>query len=100
MNCKTLRELAAEAGLQVEKYTHPYGHNTDEVFAIITGDPWNTLTDLVEVVLDNIHGPGEDSLIEGTNTLSEVLNTLRSPKQFERGSDIILFWPKIKWEES
>lgn len=109
MNCKTLRELAAEAGLTVERYVHAYNTTTEEaerrgvqpVFAIVTGDPWNVLTDLIEVVLDNIQH-GDDSrvdLIQSTDVMSELLVALRSPKQFERGSEIVLFWPKIHWEE-
>lgn len=103
MNCKTLRELAAEAGLTVDRYVHAYNTTVEEaerrgvkpVFAIVTGDPWNALTDLVEVVLNAEAEEGETQQV-----LGEVLAALRSPKQFERGSDIILFWPKIIWEES
>jgi hypothetical protein len=102
MNCKTLRELAAEAGLTVEKYVHAYNTTQEEaerrgvkpVFAIVTGDPWNVLTDLVEVV---INAPSEEG--EAHQVLGEVLDALRSPKQFERGSEIVLFWPKIIWEK-
>lgn len=104
MNCKTLRELCGEAGVECLGYKHshrlgPY----EEMFSIHTGDPWNALTSLVEVILHNMNEVDiidENNIVVVSQTMQELLDTLRSPKQFESGMDIILFWPSIPWEES
>ena len=103
MNIKLLTELASEAGLEVRAYLpkkHRVGAPTagPEYFAIVTGDPVNSILDLVQVVVDNA-SDSETSFAGRFTDLEEVLKdllaVLRNPKQVLDGMDIILYWTDL-----
>ena len=98
MNTKTLRELCGEAKLDCEAYS--FDERLPACFSIHTGDPVNTVFALIEVVLDNVDPDNVDCAeSDALRVIQEVIDALRSPKLKEQGSDIIMFWPKWKWEE-
>lgn len=109
MNTATLKELCKAAGVETREFKMTLGHLEVACFSIATGDPVNTILDLVQVVLDEGTLAGVDDLRreEGStmdealsSVLFELLVLLRSPKQHHEDMEIVLYWPELKWEET
>lgn len=94
MNVKSLIEIMREAGLT------PYEYKPDEshgrmCLAVNTGDPVNCVLDIINVVAGHGDDDPDTDVGEIVQYLCQVL--LRSPRQKNVGSEIILYWPRVEW---
>ena len=95
MDAKSLIEIMREADLIPYEYRREEGHG-QMCLAVNTGDAVNCVLDIVGVLVDNSTDGGVD-VAEYQEELNELLTLIRSPRQKEVGSEIVLYWPKIEW---
>jgi len=95
MEFKEIKELFESAGYEPRSYSGRgmFGRNC---FGVEVEDPNSVIPD---IIMAYARDKADDGYMVHINVIEEILELLVRPHTDSMGRDVILYWPRIKWEE-